>query len=193
MKTLLISSLLLLASFTVIAQTKPAPEFMGVKIDSTMDYCIKQFLGKGFTLVKKDANITSMTGKLGADEIELYIIASLASKKVWKTAIYFPKYTDWASLKSKFTGLKDIMDNKYGTPKNDYHFFASPYEEGDGYEMTAVAVEKCDYFVAWQSEENNYTISLDISKFKQPRVSYENSANAEQNRKEKDKATSDGL
>lgn len=40
---------------TFFAQTaKPAPEFNGVKVDSTLDYCVKQYVAKGFTLDKKE-------------------------------------------------------------------------------------------------------------------------------------------
>jgi len=186
----------LLVPVTFFAQnSKPAPEFNGVKVDSTLDYCVKQYVAKGFTISKKfdDKSVITLKGTLGNDAIEVFVIATPSTHKVWKVSVYFPKEETWSSLKDKFSSIKGLLTNKYGEPDKDYHFFSSPYEEGDGYEMTAVAVDKCNYFTYWKKNLVNATIITKISEYKQVSVSYQNQANSELNDAEKDKATSDGL
>jgi len=180
---------------TFFAQTnKPAPEFNGVKVDSTMDYCVKQYVAKGFTPKQStNKNVTILKGTLGSDEVELFVVATPSTHRVWKVSVYFPKEDDWSSLKDKFNSIKGLLTNKYGEPDKDYHFFSSPYEEGDGYEMTAVGAEKCNYFTYWKKNLVNVTIITKISEYKQVCVSYENGKNSDLNDKEKNKATSDGL
>jgi hypothetical protein len=62
--------------------------------------------------------------------------------------------------------------------KDNYAFFKSPYEEGDGYEMTAVAVEKCFWLSAWEANATypNQTIAVRITKSKRVSLVYENDA-----------------
>lgn len=187
---------LLLVPITFFAQTvKPAPEFNGVKVDSTLDYVVKQYVAKGFTISKKfdDKSVITLKGALGTDAIEVFVIATPSTHKVWKVSVYFPKEETWSSLKNKFSSIKGLLTNKYGEPDKDYHFFSSPYEEGDGYEMTAVAVDKCGYFTYWRKNLVNATIMTKISEYKQVNVTYQNQANSELNDTEKNKATSDGL
>ena len=191
--TLCLALFLPLAIFAQTGSEKIAPEFDGVKVDSTLSYFITQYTAKGFILEKQDGALTIMHGTLGTDKLTLYIVATPVSKKVWKVVAAFPEQSTWNSLKEKYNSLKEILQSKYGTPTDDFHFFASPYKEGDGDEMTAVEANKCDYMTAWVKEENNSTIDISISILKCPKVSYENLVNSALNKQEKEKATSDGL
>ncbi|HVX50382.1 MAG TPA: hypothetical protein VHB48_09495 [Chitinophagaceae bacterium] len=113
MKRIILALVLLLPNL-IYAQAgtlKPAPEFAGIKIDSSLDYCVKQFVAKGYKLEKSENNIATLKGTLGADDIELFLIATISSKKVWKAAVYFPEQSTWSGLKQKYSTLKDLLDS----------------------------------------------------------------------------------
>ena len=76
----------------------------------------------------------------------------------------------------------DVLSKKYGEPESTYNFFSSPYKEGDGDEMTAVAVDKCSYSAFWTKTSGLW---ISISKFKQVVISYENITNSNLHTKEK--------
>lgn len=189
--------LTLFLPFVIFAQTqtgKSAPEFDGVKVDSTLNYCVSQFVKKGFTITDETRKASrALKGMLGTDEVEVILVATPLTNKVWKASVYFAKQDSWSSIKDKFNSLRDLLLKKYGEADEDFHFFSDPYKEGDGDEMTAISEEKCNYFSYWKKNLMNKVISIEISKYKQVNVAYENSVNAELNKNERDKATSDGL
>jgi len=175
MKRVLVT-LLLISALTVNAQ-----EFMGVKVAGTAASAIAQFKAKGFTLIDQSEQFASMKGVgLGGKQLELNIVYSPKSKIVWKFSIYLPEQTTWYGLKDEYKSYVQSLTAKYGEPKKTYDFFLSPYEEGDGYELTAVGAEKCVYSAYF----NN--VSIYISQFKQVNISYENSANLAISKRERE-------
>lgn len=159
----------------------PPPEFMNVKIEGGMNEMIEKYKAKGFAVVSKDETYLSMTGKMNGNTIELNMAFTPKSKLVWKLLVYLPKNSDWYYLKKEYQDYKDLLTEKYGTPSDDFHFFLSPYKEGDGYEITAVQVDKCRYTAFWEKEG----LSIEISKFKQVKIGYENLTNSALLTKEK--------
>jgi len=165
-------TLLLALAITISAFSQ---EFLGVKVDGTRDEIQKKFIAKGFsTKTTSDKDYLSMRGYIGTTDIELLVLFTPKTKKAWKFVIYLPKQTTWYALKAQYNEYLEMLTTKYGEPKHDYHFFSSPYEDGDGYEMTAVAVEKCTYSAFWED-----TYSIEISKFSQVKIAYENPVNSE--------------
>ena len=57
----------------------------------------------------------------------------------------------------------------------DYEFFSSPYEDGDGYEMRAVAKDKCRYISFFFALGGH--IAIEIDKTAQLKVVYEDRVN----------------
>lgn len=158
----------------------PIPEFMGIKVEGSMESLISAFKAKGFTLNEKTDTYLSMKGKMAGTTIDVDMAFTPKSKKCWKLLVYLPKQNNWYAIKRQFQEYKDVLVEKYGQPNSDYHFFISPYYEGDGYEMTAVAVDKCRYSSYWGNSMN-----IEISKFKQVRIGYENTINSDLLDKEK--------
>jgi hypothetical protein len=175
MKRVLVT-LLFMSALVVNAQ-----EFMGVKVAGTASSAIAQFKAKGFTLIEQTEQVASMKGiGLGGKQLELNIVYSPKTKTVWKFSIYLPEQTTWYGLKSEYKTYLQSLTAKYGQPKDSYDFFSSPYEEGDGYEMSAVSLEKCVYAAYF------YNVSINISQFKQVNISYENSANLAISKRERE-------
>lgn len=162
-----------------------AQEFMGVKVDGSKQHIINQFKAKGFTYKSDKGNTVIMNGFIGSTPIELFSTFTPKSGKCWKITIFLPEQQNWYTIKAEYKKYYDIFKEKYGNPSDDYKFFSSPYYEGDGYEMSALQLEKCTYFSLWQ---NMY--SVEISKFKQVKISYENPVNSALDDKEKKEVNS---
>ncbi len=154
-----------------------AQEFMGVKVEGDKTKLISEFIIKGFVLKSdKKQDAVLMEGNVGGKTYEIVIAVTPKTKQVWKLFVYLPKSDNWNRIKSDYNEYLDLLIAKYGKPEHTYAFFESPYEDGDGYEMNAVSLEKCHYSAFWN---DIIGVSIDISKFKQVRVSYENKKNAE--------------
>lgn len=175
-------NLILLA--IMISASSFAQEFLGVKVDGTKQEFVAKFVAKGFKVVKVEGgneNATSMKGSYGGTNYELVIINTPVTKKVWKLAVYLPEQTSWYSLKSAYEQYLGVLVSKYGDPNKSYNFFKDPYYEGDGYEMSAVALDKCVFSSFWEN------IYIEISKYRQVKISYENATNSALDDEEKEK------
>lgn len=159
-----------------------AQEFLGIKVDGKRDDVIAQFRNKGFILDKvpdSKTTVASMTGMAGSNKVDLHIVWSPVSKTVWKFGVFLPEQSSWYSLKSDYEKYLQILTEKYGDPTNSYNFFSEPYKEGDGYEMSAVASEKCNFIAFWKE-----SIIVEITKWKEVKISYENTINSNINERE---------
>jgi hypothetical protein len=163
---------------------KEIPEFLGIEVDGKRDEVIEKFKAKGF-IVDGDiskGNVVPMKGSIGNRDFELNIVSTPKTKVVWKFSVYLPKQSTWNSLLDDYTRYKKTLTDKYGNPEKSFDFFSSPYELGDGYEMTAVAAEKSHYSAYWTLK--GYALSIVISKWKQVRIAYENENNSKISEKE---------
>lgn len=163
-------------------------EFLGIKVEGTRQECINKFKAKGYVVIGTPSNTAiSMRGKAGGNDVDLVIVNTPTSKKVWKFAVFLPERTTWDRLKSDYEYYVELFTNKIGNPTDIYRNFVSPYYEGDGYEMSAVGIEKCNYIAFWDG------IYIEITKWKQVSVCYENKVNAEISKKEKDAINSNNF
>ncbi len=158
-------------------------EFLGIKVDGKSQDVVNAFKAKGFvSKTQTNPNVVTLNGTVSGKSFEVLVVSTPKSKTVWKISVYLPQKTSWYSLKSEYEEYLKILTDKYGIPENSYTFFSSPYSEGDGYEMTGVSSEKCNYAAFWSEERG---ISIEISKYKQVNISYQNNTNTILNRKEK--------
>jgi len=163
-------------AFTLLIYTSGAQEFMGVKVEGDKATFISKFKAKGFIITRaENSNVVTMKGTVGGKQYELLISSTPKTKQVWKVSVYLPEATSWSTLKSEYEDYLGILTEKYGEPEKKYSFFSSPYDEGDGYEMSAIKLEKCNYSAFWSSSVGIY---IAISKFQQVRISYENEKNS---------------
>ena len=73
----------------------------------------------------------------------------------------------------------------------DYEFFSSPYEDGDGYEMRAVARDKCRYISFFLAMGGHITVEID--KTAQLKVVYEDRKNIKVAKQELDQNAIDDI
>jgi hypothetical protein len=154
----------------------------GVEVDGNKTDVVNKFKAKGFKItITPSATATSLNGYIDGVKYDVVVCNTPITKKVWKIAVYLPEENNWYNLKNTYQKFYDLFLKKYGEPSSSYSSFSYPYEEGDGYEMTAVAVEKCTYSAFWNE------VWINISKFKQVELNYENPINSELFSAEKEK------
>lgn len=151
-------------------------EFNGVLIDGDLPSVVSKMKAKNYTLRKYTENGAIMDGKVGYNDVEVFIFTTPKSKKVFRFSVYFPKKTTWSSLKGSYLDLLSSLTSKYGEPTNKGEIFKDPYYEGDGYEMSAVAIEKVVYLAYWEYISNLF-LSIEISKYSQVNIVYDNVTN----------------
>jgi len=171
---------LLFVLFTVLISTTTfSQSFNGIEIGGKLSDFVSRMKQKGYSYVEQTENGAVMKGTLSGEIVEFWISVTAKTKVIWKLSIYFPENNSWYSINSDYQKMKNTLTEKYGTPDKTFEFFRNPYTEGDGYEMTAVKVEKAFYSSYWVKKDSNYAISLTITKFAQLRISYENVKNSE--------------
>ena len=189
MKKILLTLCVGLLTLAVQAQEHMA--FKGVSMGCNITTFVSQLKAKGFTVNYEAENGVILEGDFaGTSNCKVCVLPTKQSKMVWKVAVKFPEQSSWYSIKSEYRTFKDSYTEKYGKPES-YEFFSSPYEEGDGYEMTAISVEKCHYISFFTTEMG--PIALEIHKDKCVQVSYEDSINSAINSKEKEASVEEDI
>ena len=174
---------LLLAIAILATSLSYAQTFNDVYIGGSLEKVVSNFKSKGYYVSKYLDVGVLMKGKLGYEDVELYILVTPKSKQVFKAVAYLTKNSSWSSLKAQYTRFKEALINKYGEPDSNLETFDSPYYEGDGYELVAFANEKANYNALWL-EKGNANIAIQIWEDGQVKLVYENNTNMELKRKE---------
>lgn len=150
--------------------------FKGIPIDGNASDFIRKMEAIGFSLKNSSENIFFMEGKFVNEKCEINVISTPVNKIVWKIMVYTAPVTNWYTLKERYLKFKEQYSRKYGPPTDVYEFFISPYEEGDGYEMTALHSDNCVYKSFWSLE--NGTLALVMSEEEKIYFAYEDKINA---------------
>jgi hypothetical protein len=165
-KLILILSMFI--SFSVNSQS-----FDGVPISGDLPTAIARYKAKGYIFEKFIDNGAILKGKIAQTPIEIFVFVTPKTKRVYKIVGYLDEDISWVALKSTYNRFHEIITTKYGVADGDYEDFTTPYFEGDGYELSAVALEKVNYSAYWLNKLS-LNIGVEISKFKQVKITYEN-------------------
>lgn len=149
--------------------------FDGVPISGDLPTAVARYKAKGYTLDKYITSGAILNGKILMNNIQLFIFVTPKTKKVYKVVAYLDEDISWSSLKFTYMKFLGILTDKYGNPDGFTESFITPYYEGDGYELSAVGLEKVDYNAYWLNKAE-MNIGVEISKFKQVKLTYENKA-----------------
>lgn len=171
MKKVLFVLLMFLSTFSY------SQQFDGVPISGSLSSVVNAYKAKGYFFYKSiSATCRILKGKFWGSDVELYIHATPKSFKVYKISVFFEKQNSWLDIKTSFNRIFGIINNKYGEYDYINTYFDEPYYEDDGYEMSAVSLDKCHYSAFWMNRDNT-SIGLYISKWKQIQLDYENDEN----------------
>lgn len=178
MKKLILAIALCLVCAVSFGQNNNHFTFKGVDMGKNKSEFVRELISKGYKYHTLNGSIEH-EGYLLDGEFAGYDCGMIgvycSGNDVWKIVLWLDPRTDWYSLKSQYNTLKDAYITKYGEPSGDFHFFKSPYDEGDGYEALAVKSDKCRYYTIW--ELSNGSISLEITNDMEVKIVYEDAQN----------------
>jgi hypothetical protein len=148
-----------------------------------------------FNTTKEAENIYSYTGKYIEKDVDLEVMVTPTTKTVWKVSIDLPAFNSWRDIKTEFNDLEKKMTLKYGPGYYGHITFLTPYIEGDGNELLAIAQNKCTYEYCWKN--NNGTIIMKMVGHGEGaaliNITYEDKNASDVNKAENDKIIMDGL
>lgn len=177
---------ILMLAFTLGILSVNAQMFYDVPVSGHLTTVIKKFSDKGFTYKKKyEDNIVILTGTYMGSPVELFIFSTPKTKQVHTYVVYLRKHTKWSDMLAEYVMISRTLTNKYGNPTAELETFLDPYEDGDGYEMQAVQLNKCRYLKSWIGVHKN-NLMVSISEYMQIKIHYENPINFELNLNELD-------
>ena len=166
-------NLILTIAFAILVITSSAQSFDGVPIEGDLPTAVARFKAKGYTVDKYFDRGVQLKGKVANNDIQIFLFTTPTSKKIFKLVGYFDTETSWYSLKATYDRMLEKLETKYGAPDSKKAEFITPYYYGDGYELQAVSLEKTNFYCNWYNRDN-LTLGLEISKYKQVKLTYEN-------------------
>jgi len=176
-------TLISILAFVLFSFNSNSQQFYGVNISGPLSTAIERFKQKGFTHKSTMDVGAIMNGRIVNQDVTLFIFVTPKTKTVFKMSIFFDEMNSFDNLYTQYIKMVNTINDKYGEPDYVEEKFLPPYELGDGYELTALQLEKCLYSSTWLYK-NNLNIKVEISKYKQLKVVYENDLLADQKEKE---------
>ena len=169
MKKLLLSLALILA-LAMPAAAEHA-RFLGIEIDGSQEQFKQQLLRVGgIRCIESrcdDDGYVYSGSYAGYDNCAFYVLEGAG--KVFAVVVYLPEASSWRQIKRQFTQMCNEYASNSNFNRTSYSTsFESPYAEGDGDEMLAVANQKCNYKAAYSSTLS--TVIISISKYKQVKI-----------------------
>lgn len=168
MKKLITTTLIII----FLVSTGMSQVFDGVSISGDFNTALQKFKSKGY-VAETFPEGAVLKGRVASNDIEVYLFKTPKTHKVFKASVYLPKKNNWNDLKYQFNSYHNLFLEKYGKTTDRFQFFSNPYYEGDGYEMQAVENEKCTYSSYWSNLEGA-SYSVEITKYRQVKITYEN-------------------
>ena len=150
--------------------------FMGIPMTGNINTFAQRLVNeKGCRIINTDTeHVISLRGTFTGKDAEFYVFGTPVTDQVWSVDVYLPELSTWKAIKREYLNYKERFDTKYSLNAN-YAGFGDPYSEGDGKEVEGVRAEKCAYSSFYDAPGGN--IMLQISKYMQVQMSYEDAAN----------------
>lgn len=165
-------------------------KFMGIEVNGSYVSFKDSLIAKGFVYIDSYETIHKFCGKFANEIVTLSVLTSPKTLLVCKVIVYFPEKLEWSDLKKDYFTKKELYKSKYLLDK-DFEFFSSPYDEGDGYEMRAVAKEKCNYISFFLAMGGHVMVEIDSKA--RVKVIYEDRDNSKMNKKELEQKAIDDI
>ena len=172
----------LLCIFCICAFAQEHASFKGITLDQSVNSFNEELKKIGYRYSDKSEfqnfDVFEFKGNFaGMSDCEIWVYGMKNNGIVFKVIVVSDDYEQWYSIKTQYNTIKNAMTDKYGKPENDFHFFSSPYYEGDGYEMSALKQDKCTYAAYWHINGN--TIVVRMHKSKCIHIVYQDDSNME--------------
>ena len=160
----MMAAFLMLGSICYAQEEVKHMDFKGIPMDGDLSSYITKLNQKGFKTTSVEEEAAILKGQFAGEDVELAVYSTPRSKMVYMVVVVFPEQSSWYSIKADFKKLENNLEEKYGAPTLQRKSFDSPYYEGDGYEMSAVRLDKCNYFSRFLTEDGEINIMILKSK-----------------------------
>ena len=157
--TVLILSIIGICAF---AQTKMPTGLLNIEFGETQENAESKMINRGFTLISKlDKDKIEFSGKFSGRDSTI-ILEFYEDQFCCAFVLYEP---DLNKTIDTFDKIVSDFKKVYGEPNIKKREFKYPYEEGDGHEETAIALNKTDIYCFWSfSNDNRIMVSIGYSK-----------------------------
>ena len=137
-------------------------EFKGIPLTGHIDGFMQKMQNEGFLLVEKyDKSVVWYKGKFAGLDADIVVFTTPSTQTVYEVCVC-SEHDSWYDLKKSYFDYKKMYENKYGKPFAEKETFHSPYCEGDGYELTALRDNKCEYSSSYELNGGIVTVSLEV-------------------------------
>lgn len=137
--------------------------FRQLPITGDINTFINNLESLGYTVelpFTNEYNVAVLKGKFaGINDCKVIAVATPLTKIVCRVVVSLPEQQVWFKLKSDYNEFKEKLTKKYGKPQS-YEFFTDPYYEGDGYEMSALSSEKCNFSSYFDDKDGTIVVRL---------------------------------
>lgn len=167
-------------------------EFKGVCINGSANKVANKLIQAGYQEVDRGDDGVLLNGKFaGKDNCQFLVTASPHTGQTYSIAIFTPASLNWWGVKSDYVNMKTMLQKKYGKPISRTEFFSQPYEEGDGYEMTALSTGSACFVTNYST--NLGEVSVCITSNANLLISYIDKTNRDEHNVEETQAAQDDI
>jgi hypothetical protein len=160
-------ALLLACMLTLIVSAQEHLTFKGLPVDGTLTEFVSKLQDIGFKVNSSSSKFAQIKGEFSGQICEIYIQASLISNTTYQVTVVLKESDNWFDIRTTYDEYKKLLTSKYGTGTSIEKFVGS-YYEGDGYEMTAVRQNKCQFLTIY--ELPNGKVALGVASLKEGSV-----------------------
>lgn len=172
---LLMMALVILATSAVGAQNEPHLKFMGIEIDGKLSVFGQKLEKKGFTEITRVSDRVLYEGKFAGRYCNVVVSATSNNTEVFQVIVILED-DNWSDIKSCYFDFKKSLSEKYTRGLN-VEYFQDPYYEGDGYELSAIIRDKCNYVSFFDAEGGKIMLKIGGGDEPQVRIVYEDKQN----------------
>lgn len=157
-------------------------EFKGIVINGSKDEVADALQKQGYEFVDGGEDGILLNGKFaGIDNCQILVNASQHTHQTYSVSVFTPEALTWWSVKADYDRIKEMLRKKYGRPSSSTEFFSDPYDEGDGYELTALSTGNAMFVTSYSSK--NGDITLHITQGAQLLITYKDKINGDEHDK----------
>lgn len=154
-------------------------EFKGVIINGSKDEVADALQKQGYEFVDGGEDGILLNGKFaGIDNCQILVTASQHTHQTYSVSVFTPEALTWWSIKADYDRINEMLRKKYGRPSSSTEFFSDPYDEGDGYELTALSTGNAMFVTSYSSKDGD--ITLHITDAAQLLITYKDKINGEE-------------
>lgn len=139
-------------------EKKSIDGFWGIPFGASITDVKTAIAGKGgkFSADNSTPNELSFENAVFTQRNTDFISTKFINSKFYEAVVVFPEFSD-TQLIPTFNTIVSELVNVYG-PAKITKTFEKPFEEGDGYEVTAIKSGKAGYYANWKTNNGNKII-----------------------------------